>query len=130
MPRIFLDANILFSAAYRETNDLLKLWTIADIELLSSAYAVEEARRNLQDVAQRERLSRLVQRSIIVPEATAVALPASIALPTKDLPILQAAVNAGASHLLTGDRKHFGRYYGQTVAGVRILSPGMYLRRK
>ncbi len=47
LDRIFLDANVLFSAAYLENSGLGRLWRLEDAELLSSAYAVEEARRNL-----------------------------------------------------------------------------------
>jgi hypothetical protein len=45
--RVFLDANVLFSAAYIEGSGLARLWQLADAELLSSDYATEEARRNL-----------------------------------------------------------------------------------
>ena len=47
MDRVFLDANVLFSAAYLESSGLARLWQLADAELLSSDYAIEEARRNL-----------------------------------------------------------------------------------
>jgi predicted nucleic acid-binding protein len=52
------------------------------------------------------------------------------ALPQKDLPILLAAIEAKATHLLTVDKKHFGRLRGQTVQGVLVLTPGDYLRSK
>ncbi|MBI3986028.1 MAG: hypothetical protein HY343_03865 [Lentisphaerae bacterium] len=55
-------------------------------------------------------------------------LPAGIVLPGKDAPILQAAINAQAVILLTGDMLHFGRYYGKIFVGVRILPPGDFLR--
>ena len=44
-------------------------------------------------------------------------------LPPKDRPILTAALRAGASHLVTGDLTHFGRYLGRSVQGTRILTP-------
>jgi uncharacterized protein len=47
MDRIFLDANVLFSAAYLENSRLGRLWQLDDAELLTSAYDVEEAHRNL-----------------------------------------------------------------------------------
>ena len=47
MDRVFLDANVLFSAAYVEISGLTRLWTFDNVALLSSAYAIEEARRNL-----------------------------------------------------------------------------------
>lgn len=52
----------------------------------------------------------------------------TVVLPDKDRPILLAAIDARATHLLTGDFRHFGPYYGQTLEGVLILPPGEYLR--
>jgi uncharacterized protein len=48
-------------------------------------------------------------------------------LPEKDQLILLAAIGAGATHLLTGDFRHFGPYYGERIQGVHILPPGDYL---
>lgn len=44
--------------------------------------------------------------------------------------LFSAAIGARATHLLTGDTKDFGRYYGQTFAGVLILPPAMYRRTR
>jgi hypothetical protein len=35
-----------------------------------------------------------------------------------------------ATHLLTGDIKHFGSLFGVTVEGVLILPPAEYLKGK
>jgi uncharacterized protein len=59
MNRLFLDANILFSAAYRSDAGLLQLWKVSDVMLCSSRYALEEARINLTDADQQVRLARL-----------------------------------------------------------------------
>lgn len=56
MDRLFLDANVLFSAAYRPDAGLLQLWKIKNVILCSSAYALEEARINLEEENQRARL--------------------------------------------------------------------------
>ncbi len=32
-----------------------------------------------------------------------------------------------ATHLLTGDKDHFGRYYGLSIEGVLILRPASYM---
>ena len=55
-------------------------------------------------------------------------LPKGVALPEKDQPILLAAIDAQATHLLTGDFRDFGRYYGHTIAGILVLPPSDYLR--
>jgi len=129
MDRLFLDANILFSAAYQPRAGLRRLWDLAGVALVTSAYAVEEARINLPEGDPRRRLERLVA----VIEVTDCApptqpLPPDVDLPDKDRPILLGAIAARATHLLTGDLTHFGRYYGQTIEGVLILRPAEYLR--
>jgi hypothetical protein len=37
-------------------------------------------------------------------------------------------MEARATHLLTGDIRHFGPYLGRKIAGIAILLPGEYLR--
>ena len=128
MERIFLDANVLFSAAYRPDAGLLALWRRVDISLLTSAHAVEEARRNLSGDDQRHRLNGLVGKCEIVATPTGVGVPEGLLLPLGDRMIFLAAMAAHATHLLTGDRTHFGPYYGRTIAGVLILPPSAYLR--
>lgn len=128
MDRVFLDANVLFSAAYRKESGLRGLWELSGVELLSSGYAVEEARRNLNDGEQQKRLEDLLKHVAVSAEGAEVPLPDGLQLPEKDQPIFLAAAAAGATHLLTGDVSHFGRYYGQRFAGVRILPPGLYIR--
>jgi uncharacterized protein len=125
---VFLDANVLFSAAYRPGAGLLRIWELPRVRRLTSTYALEEARRNLTDPAQLARLQDLVDALEVVGEVSDELLPPEVILPEKDQPILRAAIRAGASHLLTGDVRHFGPYFGQTLAGVRILPPGEYLR--
>jgi predicted nucleic acid-binding protein len=127
MPRAFLDANVLFSAAYREAAGLQRLWKLTGVELFTSAYASEEARRNLLSAEQRARLEDLLERTRIVPESDAP-LPAGVGLPDNDLPILKAAIAAGATRLVTGDVRDFGRYLGQRIAGVLIVTPADFIR--
>jgi predicted nucleic acid-binding protein len=131
MPRVFLDANVLFSAAYREQAGLTRLWRLDGVELITSDYAAQEAAANLADPAQRIRLRKLLSALAIFPHPRRLAaLPAGVNLPEKDEPILQAAIAAGVAVLLTGDTTHFGRYFGKKVGGVRILTPGTFLRQR
>jgi uncharacterized protein len=126
MDRLFLDANVLFSAAYRPGAGLLRLWKLKNAILCSSRYAVEEARINLDEDAQRTRLHKLSEVIHLV-EAGQRTLPRGISLPEKDVPILLAAIEARATHLLTGDIRHFGSYFDKRIEGVRIMLPGEYL---
>jgi predicted nucleic acid-binding protein len=129
MQRVFLDANVLFSAAYREENGLLRLWRIHSIELLTSAYAIEEARRNLESSDAKRRLDELLVRVRVIPEALFLDLPEGLKLAEKDQPILKCAIAGDARLLLTGDLKDFGHLFGKRVTGVLIQTPGDFLRK-
>ena len=48
-------------------------------------------------------------------------------LADKDRPVLLAAIGVGATHLLTGDFRYLGPYYGTRVEGVLVLPLGEYL---
>ena len=99
MDRLFLDANVLFSAAYRPNAGLHQFWKLKSAILCSSHYALEEARINFTEEAQRRRLARLA-RSIQLFDAIPHELPRGISLPDKDVPILLAAMGgaSNASH--------------------------------
>jgi len=45
-----------------------------------------------------------------------------VELDVKDRPILCAAIRSQCNLLVTGDRKHFGHLYDQTVEGVTVVS--------
>jgi predicted nucleic acid-binding protein len=126
--RVFLDANVLLSAAYREAAGLLALWQLAGATLMTSGYAAEEARRNLDSEEQRARLAGLLARLDVVPESAGTPLPDGVRLPEKDQPILRAAIACSATHLLTGDWRDFGRWIGHRIGQVRIQTPGEFLR--
>jgi len=125
--RLFLDANVLFSAAYRPAAGLLQLWKLRDVALCSSRYALEEARINLAEEEQQRRLSRLSEKVQLF-EAARWELPSGISLPEKDMPIILVAMEARCTYLLTGDVRHFGPYFGKRIEGVAIVLPGEYLR--
>ena len=131
MDRVFLDANVLFSSAYSPESRFVRLWQLIGIQLLTSSYAVDEARRNLPNDDQRQRLDRLlstVEISEVPLDPNVVEdVLRDVTLPEKNLPVLAAAITAGATHLLTGDVRHFGPYFGKTVRGVQIERPGYYI---
>ena len=126
MDRLFLDANVLFSATYREEAPLRRLWRLIRVELVTSGYALVEAERHL-DAEQRGRLAELVQEVEIVPDVPSADFPPGVALRDKDVPILAAAIAARATHLITGDRRDFGALYGEGLGGVLILPPRDHL---
>lgn len=126
MDRLFLDANVLFSSAYRSNAGLARLWELRNVELVTSHYAAEEARVNLAERDQLHRLQGLLERVQIVAELAP--LPSGLKLPEKDQLIVQAALACAATHLLTGDKRHFGKYYGRRIGGVLILPPAAYFQ--
>ena len=131
MRRVFLDANVLFSAAYRADSGLLRLWELRGVTLVTSDYAVEEARRNLRESDQRAALNGIVGRTEIVRGTfDGVPLPRSVRLPEDDKPILRAAIAAGCNSLLTGNLRDFGPYLEKTVGGVLIQRPATFLATK
>ncbi len=131
MDRLFIDANVLFSAAYRSGTGVARLWKIDDVELLSSDYAIEEARRNLSEPEQRRRLDERVASLELVSGVTLdEAFFETLDLRKKDWPILGGAVAGRASHLITGDHRDFGPFFGRELGGVMVLPPGDYLHQR
>jgi|SRR5215469_215083 len=128
MHRLFLDANILFSAAYRQDSGLVQFWKLKETRLCSSRYALEEARINLEENEQRLRLEKL-PRHVHLFDAATRELPTGISLPEKDVPIFLAAIEARATHLITGDIRHFGPLFGTQFQGMLILPPSDYLKK-
>jgi predicted nucleic acid-binding protein len=129
--RLFIDANVLFSAAYRPGAGVARLWQLDDVELLSSDYAIEEARRNLLEPEQRVRLTELVAVLELVSGVTLdEAFFEMLDLRRKDWPILGGAMAGRATHLITGDHQDFGPFFGHEVGGVIVLPPGAYLGQR
>ncbi len=132
MDRVFLDANVIFSAAYRPSSRLRELWLLPETMLISSLYAIEEARRNLiihkpnNLSGFNELIGKIEIVSVLLSE---ISLPDGINLPEKDVPILSAAVASGCTHLLTGAKQHFDALFGKSVGGVLVLVPSEYIRR-
>jgi len=125
MERLFLDANVLFSAAHKADARVFRLWKLADVALYSSRYALEEARFNLTEVSELRRLTELSQQLQLV-EGGSRSIPRGVSLPEKNVPILLAAIEANADHLLTGDIRHFGPYFGKKIEGVTVTLPAHY----
>lgn len=123
--KVFLDANILFSAALPESHigRFLKILG-RHSTLMTSQAAVDEATRNrVRKIARLvPALRSLVQTVTITP---LVADLPDVELVEKDRHILGAAVASQCSHLLTGDEKHFKHLFGTTIRGVKIVHAAM-----
>ena len=115
--------------AYRPDAGSRRLWRLPTARPFTSAYAAEEARRNLSNSGQRRELEELLGSVEVVTTAAPTDHPlfSTTELADKDRPVLLAAIGIGATHLLTGDFRHFGPYYGKRIKGVLVLPPGGYL---
>ena len=127
--RIFLDANILFSAAKSPgaVAKLLELLVLRKHHLCADQYVVAEARRNLAAKAAAGslvELDRLLEKIEIAAASNAAADSRLTSwLPEKDRPVLGAAIRMKCDALVTGDVTHFGAGFGRIFGGVAIYSP-------
>jgi predicted nucleic acid-binding protein len=126
--RVFLDANVLFSAAKSDgaVREFLHRLVRAGRVLCADAYVVEEARRNLlrKGPAALHAFERL-SASVEVASFRPAEVPASVAekIDPKDRPVFAAALALRCDAMVTGDRTHFGELYREVLLGVRIESP-------
>ena len=126
--RVFLDANILFSAARSEgaIRQMFNMLVDARHECWVDDYVVIEARRNLaaKTPDALTTLETLLKRTrISAAQAPGLELKLVNWLPDKDRPVLAAAMRLQCHALVTGDRTHFGAAYGKVFGGVTIHSP-------
>lgn len=126
--RVFLDANILFSAAKSDgaVRELLRRLREAGHVLVADGYVLAEARHNLVNKGP-QALVALDQLSTVVELHRNVAgnhrHPDVAWLPPKDRPVLAAAISLGCHALLTGDKRDFAAGFGRSFAGVAVHSP-------
>lgn len=126
--RIFLDANILFSAAKSDgaIRQLVRLLLDHGHECWVDDYVVVEARRNLSRKgrgAEVELDALLVRMHVAAAQSPSRSSREADWLPDKDRPVLIAAIRLRCGALVTGDRSHFGAGYGKTFGGVTVHSP-------
>lgn len=130
--RLFLDANILFTAAHNPKGKarlVIELGIQGYWELFSSPYALEEARRNLERKFSHtlNDLGTLQHGISLVGHHADLAFPERLA--QKDQPIFQAALACRATHLLTGDLRDFGPFMNQpeNTFGICIQTVAEFL---
>ncbi|MDH5255766.1 MAG: DNA-binding protein [Gammaproteobacteria bacterium] len=130
--RIFLDASILFSAAWSDgaVRQLLRLARAAGHECWIDAYVETEARRNLQakapgSLAAFEALVGGCRRAPV--QALSAGLDDALSLlPPDDRLVRAAAIRLRCGALVTGDKRDFAPLLGKRVRGVAIHSPASF----
>lgn len=128
--KLFLDANIIFTAAYSAqglSRGLFRLAAAGKCSLCTSAFAHEEAVRNIRNKAPGKLadLIILMKQVDILPEPHPkwVTWAAVLPLVRKDAPVLATALQGKVDIFVTGDRRDFGHLFGQVLQGVKILTP-------
>jgi len=120
--RVFLDANILLSAADSQSATRQLLGKVLDrAEVVANLHVLEEARRNLQ-IKRPQHLDGLVAIQRRITTTTAFDCRMQIQLTQEDIPVVAGTSGSGCSHLWTSDRRHFGPYYGKKIGSVWVVS--------
>lgn len=125
--RVFLDANILFSASDPKsaTRELFnRVQKRAD--LITNVHAKEEARRNLE-LKRTHLLSEFTNVIESVAISNTFCSSIEVALPEQDVPIMAGAISSRCTHLWTSDKRHFGKLYGKEILGVLVVNSIMML---
>jgi predicted nucleic acid-binding protein len=130
--RLFLDANVLFTAAHNpegKASLVIGLAVSGRWEVVTSAYCVAEARRNLErkfpsSLGHLDDILRVVR---MVRDVAGERCP--LDLPEKDRPVFGAAHRCKATHFLTGDRRHFGPFMNRPTEtlGMVVQTVGDFL---
>ena len=125
--RVFLDANILFSASFPKSHlagflDQLQRHAV----LLTNTYATTEASRNIaaKQPASLAAHEQFVASLNVVPMRM---FDPGVTLADRDRPILCGAISGNVDYLLTGDKRDFGHLFGKTVRGVKIVNVQLLL---
>src|SRR5208282_3965275 len=121
--RLFLDANVLISASWKDNSKVARIWRIPEVELVTSNYVIDECKRNLPRPEQQDRLHHFLRSVRVLEFQRAPVLELPPPLPEKDQHVFVAALLSRADFLVTGDRKHFGEWYGTTLMGLRVEPP-------
>lgn len=124
---LFLDANVLISAAWKEGSEIAQIWQMEGVRLITSDYVMGEVLRNLHQTAQAERLRGLMRIVRVLAHSDLPEIAEADQVAEKDRKVLAAAVRAEADHLISGDKKHIGHVYGKRIRGVRITAPSELL---
>ena len=122
--KLFFDANVLFTAAHNPDGNaafVIELARSGHWQVVTSPFAVEEARRNIEVKFPNCVVSfdELTQNLDLVPDVLEGDCP--IDLPEKDRPIFLSASSANCTHLLTGDLKHFGPFMNEPEKSMDLI---------
>ena len=132
MIRLFLDSNVLFTAAHNpegKASLVIELAALGNWEVVTTAYCIAEVRLNLErkQPAAIGRLSEVLGTVRLVPDVAGERCTLSV--PEKDRPVFASAQRCKATPFLTGDRRHFGQYMNKPkdTMGIVVQTVGDFL---
>ena len=138
MNKVFLDANVIFSAVYSETGGsayILQLAKKDRIKLYSSRLAIKEAERNLREKADIKAVLKFydlldeVYMELIDTDRAKAKERFSDFVGEKDSPILDSAIASKADFFITLDKKHFlNRKVLSAKLPVKIVTPSQFIQ--
>ncbi len=140
MIRAFLDANVLFRAAYSRRSSEAASWAIIelagirnDLTVMATEHVFNEAEVRLQEkspasLGEYASIKPLLETCPDPPDPLTQHLERLIR-DEKDRPVLSGAIYAKADFLLTLDDRDFGHLYGIKVYDVLISTPAQGLHR-
>lgn len=127
--KVFLDANVIFSASLPKAGGARALLFEAarcGAICVASERVLGEVERNLMSKAPQGMTDfpHMAARIVLVPEPANAAVEAAqeAGIVAKDAPVLAAALQCGADWFVTGDMRHFGHLVGSRLEGVLVLS--------
>ena len=129
--KIFLDSSVALAASMSATGASREVFHLAghqDWALLVSPWVLRETRLNLAGKSPQSARAWAALRTMLVVEDDELTFDWPVAFAaSKDKPVLFSAL-ACADVLLTLDRRDFGELLGKTIYGLRVLTPGEFLR--
>lgn len=139
MIKVFLDANVIFSAAYSLSGgsaQIIEFGKKGKLNITSSSLAVKEAERNLREKGNEVQLDCFyrifedVSVDLIKVDRKAAKIEFGNLVGEKDAPILSAAIRSDAKFLVTLDKEHFlNAKVGSANLPLNIITPGQLIEK-
>jgi len=131
--KLFLDSSVLLAAAGSSKGASRLVIELADAQgwtLLSAFYCLEETRRNLPKLTETAPadFDQIVCPAVAFRTTQWVVDRPVLSSATKDKPVLASALAYDCEVLLTLDRADFQNLLGTQFYGLRLLTPGDWLR--
>lgn len=120
--KVFLDANILFSASNSTSHVARFVRFLSEHKIaVTSSNATAEAERNVlvKRPAWHDGYQAIMGGVVILDSVDA---PVPVEIAAKDRPIIATAIKHKCDYLVTGDKRDFGHLFGQNISGTKIVT--------